>query len=118
MDMDASGIRSSRITPVDCIVTNDPARRVVERSENRVSHVLRNIQGWYQSLDFLPIDDFGSDALELVDLSPPTHRAQRTVSVGEGEMARLREHHIEIQFGGQFLVQLDRAVIEPHTLGS
>src|SRR5437899_6249218 len=110
MDVDAGSVGSSRITPVDCIVTNDPARRVVERSENRESHVLRNIQGWYQSLDFLRIDDFGSDALELVDLRPPTHRAQRTVSVGEGKMARLREHYIEIQFGGEFLVQLHRAV--------
>src|SRR5229473_1465112 len=116
MDVDAGGVGSSRITPVDRIVTNDSARRVVERSENRVSHVLRNIQGWYQSLDFLRIDDFRSNALELVDLSPPTHRAQRTVIVSQGEMARLREHHIEIQFGGEFLVQLHRAVVEPHPL--
>src|SRR3984893_11344604 len=117
MDVDAAGVGATRVTPVDRIVANDPAWRMVKRAQNRVSHVLRDVQIRNQSLDLLRIDDLGPDTFELVDLSSPAHRAQRTVSVGEREMAGLREHHVEVQISRQLFVQLHRAVVEAYAFG-
>ncbi len=49
---------------------------------------------------------------------PPTHRAQRAVVVGEGEMTALGEHDVEIEVRRQRLVEPDRAVVEPHAVWS
>ena len=65
----------------------------------------------------LRIDDAGVDALELVHLGPPVHRAQRRVGVGQREVAPLGEHDVQVQVVGHRLVEGQRAVIEGHSLG-
>src|SRR5581483_10455348 len=58
------------------------------------------------------------DPLDLVDLGPPPHGPQRTVVVGQCQVATLREHDVEVQFSGEALVQPERPVVEGDALRS
>ena len=116
-DVDAVVVGTACVAPDHCVVADDAAWRVVECPQDRVAGVRRDVEAGGLLLDLLRIDDAGVDALELVDLGPPVHGAQRGVGVGQREVASFGEHDVQVQVGSHCPVQLERAVVEGHTLG-
>ncbi len=104
------------IAPDDGVVTDDAARGVVQGAHDRVPGVRRDVQAGGLLLYLLRVNDAGVDALELVDLGSPVHGPQRSVGVGQGEMAPPREHDVQVQVGGHRVVQVQRPVVEGHAL--
>ena len=118
MDLNAEGICGAGVAPVDGVMADDPAGRVVQRPEHRVAGGRRDVHVGHQGFDLLRRDNLGVDAFELVDLGPPAHGAQRTVVVGQRKMPAPGEHHVEVKICGQGAVELHRAVVEPDALWS
>ena len=117
VDLDAESIGCPGVAPVHRVMADDPARRMVEGAEDRVARVGRGVHEGHELFDLVRPDDLGVDALELVDLGPPAHRPKRAVVVGEGEVAPLGEHDVEVEVGGERLVEPDRAVVEADAFG-
>ena len=116
MDVHTEGIRAAGVPPDDGVVPDDASRRMPQRAEYRVPRALADVNERGQPLDLSWIDHLGIDALDLVHLRAPAHRPQRGVAVRQGEMAALREHHVEVEVGSEPAVELDRAVVEPDPL--
>ena len=108
VDLHSQGISSTGVTPIDCVVADDPPRRVVKRTEDRVPDVGGDVHIGDEGLDLIGRDHLGVDSLELVDLGPPAHRAQRAVGVGQRQVAPLGEHDVEIEVSGQGAVKPHR----------
>ncbi len=117
VNVHAAGGGAPGVAPDHRVVPDDPAGRVVERAEDRVPRVRRGVQVRHQPLDLGRVDDLGVDALQLVDLGPPAHGAQRGVVVGQREVPAPGEHHVVVQVRGQRAVELHRPVVEPDALG-
>ena len=105
------------VAPVDRVVPDDAAGRVVERAQDGVPRVRRGVQVRDQALDLVRVDDAGVDALQLVDLGPPAHGAQGRVVVRQREVPAPGEHHVVVQVGGERPVQLHGPVVEADALG-
>lgn len=70
-------------------MTDDAARWMVERPEDRVVGILGDVQKGGEFANRLGVNDLGINPVQLVDLGAPVHRAQRGVAVGEREVAAL-----------------------------
>ena len=110
-------IGSAGVAPVDRVVANDAAGRMVQRAENRIPGMRARVEARCQLLHLARIDHRRIDALQLVDLGPPMHGAERAVGVGQGEVASLAEHDVDVQVGGHRVVERERAVVEGDTFG-
>lgn len=82
-----------------------------------VPGVVAQVQVRAEAGDLVGPDQPRVDPLELVDLGPSPHGAHRGVAVGQGQMPPLAEHHVEVQFAGHLLVELDALIVETHPLG-
>ena len=116
VDLDAAPHRLLGIAPGDAVMPRDGAGRMVERAEDRIAHVVRHVHHRAEPGDVVRADQFGIDAEMLVDLGPPARRAQRGVGMGEGEMAALGIHDVDVELDRQAAEQLDRFLVEGDTL--
>src|SRR5262249_19842936 len=57
------------------------------------------------------------DAEELVGFGAFAQGGDAAVGMGEGEVALLREHDVEVEFAGEAFVELDGLVVERDALG-
>ena len=110
VDVDPRPADLLREPPDHRVVPDDPARRVVERAEDRPGHVLRDVD--------LRADRFTSSR-SITRLEIPsslfTSAArlddQRAVGVREREVPVLREHQGEAELGREPLVELDALLV-------
>ena len=105
------------VAPVDGVVADGAAGRVVERAEDRIPGVLAHVHERDQPGDLVRADHLGVDPLQLVDLGPPPHGPQGRVVVGQRQVPPLGEHDVEVQLRRQLLVELHRAVVERDAFG-
>ena len=105
------------VAPGDRVVARDGAGRMVERAEDRIAHVVGDVDGRAQPLDLVRPDHLGIDAEMLVDLGAPARRAHRRIRVGEREVAALGIHHVDVELVRQPAEQLDGFLVEVDALG-
>ena len=117
MHLGAHVVGGPGVAPHHRVVAHDAAGRVVQGAQDRVAGMVGSVEAGGDLLDVVGADDAGVDALQLVDLGSPVHGAQGAVGVGQGQVAPLAEHHIDVQIGRHRVVKLQRPVIEGHTGG-
>ena len=105
------------VAPDDGVVADDPAGRVVERALDRPRHVLADVDLRAELLHLLPVDHAAVDPEQLVHLGALVLHDERAVGVREREVPVLREHHVEVEVGGELLVELDALRVERGALG-
>ena len=76
MDVDAARIGAPGVAPVDGVVADDAARRMVQRPEDRVACARRDVEKRHEPLHLRRPDHFGLYPLELVHLGAPAHGPQ------------------------------------------
>ena len=114
---DAALDRLLGVAPGDGVVARDGARRMIERAEDRIAHVVGNVDGRAQPLDLVRPDDLRVDAEVLVDLGAPARRAHRRVRVREREVPALGVHHVDVEIVRQPAPQADGLFVELHAFG-
>ncbi|MNF97675.1 hypothetical protein D3C84_805120 [compost metagenome] len=72
------------------------------------------VEAGHQFADLLAVDHFGAPAEVLVDLGALAERAHGGIGVGQGQLAALGVHDVEIEFVGQALEHPHRLGIETH----
>jgi hypothetical protein len=117
VDLDAVAVGRARESPHDRVVPDDPARRVVERTDDGIGGPLRKVELRAELADAVRVDDARLDAEELVHLGPLLHRDHRSVRVREREMPVLREHEVEVELVREPLVQPHAFPVEGRALG-
>ena len=118
VDVDPRPADLLRVAPDDGVVADDPARRVVERAQDRPRHVLTDVDLRAEPLHLVAVDDAARDPEELVHLRPLVLDDERAVRVREREVPVLREHEVEVELGRELLVELDALLVERRALGS
>ncbi len=104
-------------SPDDGVVADDPARRVVERADDRIRGSLRKVELGAQLGDARRVDHARVDPEELVDLGALLHRDHRAVRVRERQVPVLREHEVEVELVRQPFVQPDALAVERRAFG-
>ena len=117
MDLDAPTVGRARESPHDRVVADDPARRVVERADDRIRGPLREVELRAELGDSRRLDHARLDPEELVDLGALLHRDHRPVGVRERQMPVLREHEVEVELVREPFVEPDALAVERRTLG-
>ena len=118
VDLDTGAAHLLRVAPDDSVVPDDPAGRVVERTEDRPGDALvRDVDLRAELLHLLRVDHVAVDAEQLVDLRPLLLHDERPVRVREREVPMLREHEVEVQVLRELLVELDALLVEGSALG-
>ncbi len=97
VDLDARAVGAARIAPDDGVVADDPARRVVERADDRVGDVLGDVQLRAQALDLGRVDQPRVDPVQAVDLGAVGHHEHRAVAVRERQVPALGEQQVEVE---------------------
>ena len=97
VNLDAAPRRAHGVAPGDRIVAGDGAGLVIERAENRIADVVRQIELGTELRDLVGKDQLGADAEMLVDLGPPAHGADRGVGMGERQVAALGIHDVDAE---------------------
>jgi hypothetical protein len=85
---------------------------VVERRLHRIGHVVGQVELRAQLVELVAEHEPGVHAEPLVDLGPLPLHAHGRVRVGERQVPERREHHVEVELGGQAAVELHRALVE------
>ncbi len=70
----------------------------------------------HQFADLLAIDHFGTAAEVLVDLGALAERTHGGVGVGQGQLAAMGIHDVEVEFVGQAFEHPHRLGVEAHAL--
>ena len=117
VDLDAAPVGRARESPDDGVVADDPARRVVERADDRVCGSLRQVELGAELGDPRRVDHARVDPEELVDLGALLHRDHRAVRVRERQVPVLREHEVEVELVRQAFVQPDALAVEGRAFG-
>ncbi len=117
MDLDAEAVGRAREAPHDRVVADDPARRVVERADDRIGRPRREIELRAQLCDPRGVDDARIDPEELVHLGALLHGDHRPVRVREREVPVLGEHEVEVELVREALVEADALPVEGRALG-
>ena len=112
VDLDAAPPGLLGVAPDDGVVADDPAGRVVERALDRPGHVLADVDLRAELLHLVAVDHAAVDPEQLVHLGALVLHDERAVGVREREVAVLREHHVEVEVGGELLVELDALLVE------
>ena len=110
-------VGAAREAPDDGVVADDPAGRVVERAHDRPRRLVGEVELRAEPRDLVRQHDARVDPEQLVDLGALLHHVQRAVGVREREMAVLREHEVEVEIGGEALVELHAPLVERGALG-
>ena len=117
VDVDAGAPDLLREAPDDGVVADDPARRVVESAEDRPGDVVADVDLGAEPLHLVPVDHAARDAEQLVHLGALVLDDERAVGVREREVPVLREHEVEVELGGELLVERDALAVERRALG-
>src|SRR5205085_10318269 len=87
MELSPRPVRAAGEAPDDGVVPDDAARGVVERTHDRPGRLVGEVELRTQPRDLLRVDDAGVDVEDLVYLRTFLHHAQRTVGMGERQVA-------------------------------
>ena len=90
VDLDAAPGGAAGIAPGHGVVAGDRARRMIEGAEDRVAHLVRQIELRAEPADVVGPDQLEVDAQMLVDLGPPARGTDGGVGVGERQVAARR----------------------------
>ena len=104
------------IAPGDGVMAGDGARRMIERAEDRIAHILGHVERRAEPVDLVGIDQLGIDAQMLVHLGAPAAGAHGRIGMGEGEMAAHGIEDVVVEFLAQPLIEPDGFVVEAHAL--
>ena len=115
-DVHAARIGGARKSPGDGVMARDPAAPLERRTENRVSHVVGNIDD--RNFRFYPrrVEDFRIDPIQANRPHPPGHLLEVVFVVREIQDAALAEHDVEVQLSAEPFVELQRLLVEMRTL--
>ncbi len=117
VDLHPEPVRRAREPPHDRVVTDDPARRVVERAHDRPGRTIGEIELRAELADPIEADDLRVDSENLIDLGALLHDDHRAVRVRERQVPALREHEVEVELRREPLVQADALAVEVRPLG-
>ena len=104
------------IAPGDGVVAGDGARRMIERAQDRIAHILGHVERRAEPVDVVGIDDLGIDAQMLVHLGAPAAGAHGGIGMGEREMAADGIEDVVVEILAQPLIEADGFVVEAHAL--
>ena len=117
MDRHARPIDRAGIGPNHGVMPDDPARRVIKTRHDGKSRMIAYVEPRNQPCNLIQEDQPAVHAQDLVDFRPLPEARDRPVGVGQGQVALLGEHDIEVELLGHLHVQLQAFVVEGHTFG-
>src|SRR6185312_5171236 len=108
--MDTQRAGRSRVSPDDRIVTTDPGAVLDKAAKDRESPM--HVDSWHETPDLIRAQNLRVDTVDANGVAPAPDDLHLMFAVCEVDQSSLAQHDIEVQLGGQALVQTQRMIVE------